>query len=269
VTLDQFHASEPSGWGLAAPQVQAFANAFDLNHWMIVAPLGVVLNRPSAGATAIAGQVLRASWVGQGAAAPRVVIEGLQLSFTAQPGAKPFPLASVDRAVFYTRPLPDDQVEARLYLSDARATPASRLDDVAGHAPIGLVWQAAISKLSAFHGKDAPSAARAWSTAGGTVTTSLGGVAAQGRTLGVRSSQLNTDADGRLRGMISLELKGGGDAVRALGADHAIDPAAATLAADIVDVRAGASGKAQVDLDFQAGAMTLGPVAIAPSPKVF
>jgi hypothetical protein len=269
VVLTQPEVGEPSGWRLAAPQIKAVANAFDLNHWVIAASQGVTLTRPNAGATAIAGDVLRMSWVGQGAAAPRIVVEGLKLTFTPQPGANPFPLASADRAVFYTRPQPDDQVEARLFLDGALASPASRLEVVTGRFPMALMWQGGLSHLTAFRGANAPAAARAWSTAGGALTTTLCGVAAGGRTLGVQSSRLSIDADGRLSGDAALEIKGGGDAMRALGAARAVDPAGAALAARVLDGSDGGGGKVRARLVFQAGSAKFGPIPIAPSPKLF
>jgi len=269
VVLTAAEIGEPSGWKLAAPKFKAVANAFDLNHWVIAAEQGATLTRPNAGATAISGPVLRMSWVGQGDAAPRIVVEGLKLSFAPQPGAGPFPLSSVDRAVFYTRPQPDDQVEARLFLDGAVASPRSRLSALTGAAPMAVMWQGTLSHLSAFQGRDAGAAARRWSAAGGTLTTSLGGAAAGGRTLGVHSSQLGLDADGRLTGDAQLEVKGGGDAIRALGAVHAVNPLAAGLAASVLDTQGGASGKVRVDLSFPGGLARFGPFPISPSPKLF
>ena len=269
VTLEQPHVGEPSGWGLAAPRIKAIANAYDLNHWVVAAPQGLVLNRPAAGATVITGQAIRASWVQQGADAPRIVVEGLNVSFATAPNAKPFPLAKAARAAFYTRPAPGDQIEARLLLDNAWANPASRFGNVTGQTPIALIWQGLISHASAFHGADAPAAALSWSSAGGTVTTTLGGMAAGPRALGVQSSRLSTGPDGRLRGQALLQLKNGGDAARLLGVDLALDPTAAGAAADIIDARTGAGAKAAVDLTFQAGATTLGPIAVAPTPKLF
>jgi hypothetical protein len=269
IVLTQPRIGEPSGWRLAAPQVKAIANAYELDHWVVATSQGVVLTRPNAGATDIAGDVLRMSWVGQGDSAPRIVVEGLKLSFTPQPGANPFPLARADRAVFYTRTLAGDQVEARLFLDNAHASPASRLSAVTGPAPMALMWQGTVSHLSAFQGRDASSAARNWSTAGGTLTTTLCGVAAGGRTLGVHSSILSTDRDGRLTGGAQLELKGGGDAMRGLGAAHAINPIAASLAGSVLDGAQALTGKARVDLRFQDGSAKLGPFPISPSPRLF
>jgi hypothetical protein len=269
VTLSEPEAGEPSGWRLAAPRIKAVANVFDLNHWVIAAGQGVVLTRPRAGATLIVGDLLRASWVGQGSAAPRIVVEGLKLTFTPQPGAGAFPLASADRAVFYTRPQPDDGMEARLFLAGARANPLSHLGEVTGPVPTALMWQGEVSHLSAFRGRDAPAGARAWSAAGGVLTTTLCGVAAGGRALGVHSSRLSTDTEGRLIGEAQLELKGGGDALRALGAAHAINPSAAAVAAGLLDGGGSSGGRVRVALTFQAGAVRLGSFPISRSPKLF
>jgi hypothetical protein len=260
---------ETSGWGLAAPTLKAVANAYDLDHWVVAAPEGLALTRPGAGATTIRGQAIRASWVGEGAAGSRIAAEGLDLSFTAAPGAKPFPLARSRRAGFYTRPGPDGGVEARLMLDDAWATPGSRFGDMTGQTPIALIWQGVISKPAAFKGANAPAAARAWSAAGGAITTELGGLAAGGRSVGVRPSRLTTDADGRLTGQVALQIRGGGGAIRALGADGALKPAAAEAAAAMIDAGAGSGGETSLDIGFQDGATRLGPVTAGGSPKLF
>lgn len=269
VTLEQPAIGEPSGWSVSAPRIKAIANAYDLNHWVIVAPQGVVLTRPSAGASTITGEVLRASWVNEGEDAPRIVVEGLNLSFVPQPGARPFPLAKASRAVFYTRTLAGDQTEARLFLSGAWAEPSGRLAMVTGQNPMSLMWQGTVSHLSAFRGADASAAARAWASAGGTLTTSLGGAAAGGRTLGVAASRVSSDANGRLAGDISVQLKGGGAAIRALGDCHMLDPAAASLAAAMLDARADKDGRSRVDLFFQDGATWIGLIRLGPAPKPF
>jgi hypothetical protein len=269
VTLDQPHAGEPSGWGLAAPTLKAVANAYDLDHWVVAAPEGLALTRPGAGATTIRGQAIRASWVGEGAAGSRIAAEGLDLIFASAPGAKPFPLARSRRAGFYTRPGPDGGIEARLMLDDAWATPGTRFGDMTGQTPIALIWQGVISKPAAFKGANAPAAARAWSAAGGAVTTELGGLAAGDRSVGVRPSRLTTDADGRLTGQVALQIRGGGGGVRALGADGALKPAAAEAAAAMIDAGAGSGGETSLDIGFQDGATRLGPVTAGGSPKLF
>ena len=269
VTVDQPRLGEPSGWGLAAPQVKAIANAYELNHWVVVASNGVTLTRPYAGATAITGDALRASYVGQTEGPARIVIEGLNVRFAAAPGAKPFPLARAARAALYTRPGPADRMEARAVLDDAWATPGTRFSEAVGQASIAMIWQGVFTRVSAFHGADAPAATRAWAAAGGTITPVVGGLGAGPRSLGLYGSGLTLDPDGRLKGTLSVVLRGGGDAIRALGADHTFDPFAAIVAGGLVDLAADKDGKARVNLTFQDGQTRLGPVTIAPSPRPF
>jgi hypothetical protein len=250
--LEQPRLGEPSGWSLAAPELDMVANAYDLNHWVIAAPHGLTLTRPGAGATQIAGRAIRASWVGLGRTGSRIAFEGLDLTFAPAPGAKPFPLARAASVTLYTRPAPGG-VEARFMVYDGRAAPGGRFGDLTGQASVALVWQGVVRQAAAFRGADAPDAARAWSAAGGAITTELGGMAAGPRMIGVRSSRLTVDADGRLSGHAALQIKGGGEIVRVQGGGAAPS----------------GDAWAPVDLGFRDGRTRLGALAIAPAPKLF
>src|SRR4051812_46455972 len=46
VRLVNARVAEPSGWALRAPELSGEANAYDIGHWVIVAPRGVIMTRP-------------------------------------------------------------------------------------------------------------------------------------------------------------------------------------------------------------------------------
>jgi hypothetical protein len=83
---------------------------------------------------------------------------------------------------------------------------------------------------------------------------------AGGGTLGVGS-------DGRLVGAVPLELRQAGRAIAALTDSKALDPMAAGSAAAVAAARAQGEA-ATVNLVFQAGVTTFGPVKVGPSPSV-
>jgi len=275
VAVTDFHAREGSGWAVAAPSVKAIANAYDLNHWVIAAEGGVTLDRPAAGATQITGRAIRASWVGKGDAAPRIIIEGLGLTFAAAPGAKPFPLASADHAEIFTRTEADGRMDAGLLLTGAQPRlpgpgAPSLLGDLTANRPFALLWQGIVSHPGAFQGPNAPAAAQAWSDAGGTITTVRAGMASGPRGLGLAPGVIGLSADGRLSGQANFVVRGdAGQALRTVGRDQIINPIAADAGALVLDARQSLGIRQTIDLTFQAGVMTLGPVAIGPSPKPF
>jgi hypothetical protein len=274
VVVTNFQAGEPSGWGLAAPSVKAVANAYDPYHWVVAAEDGAILNRPG-GATRIAGRAIRASWVGKGDAAPRIIIEGLSLSFAAAPGAKPFPLASAEHAEIFTRTEPDGRMDAGLLLEGAQPRPArpgapSLLADLTANRPFALLWQGIVSHPEAFRGPSAPVAALAWANAGGEITTVRAGASSGPRGLGVRPGVLSLSADGRLRGQADVVVRGdASNAMRAVGQDQIVEPMAADAVALILQAQEAAGWRTEIPLTFQAGVTTLGPVAIGPAPKPF
>jgi len=282
VTVTGFQVGEPSGWRLAAPTMKAIANAYDLQHWVIAVPDGVDLARPNAGVTRITGTAIRASWVGKGDAAPRVIAEGIGLTFAPAPGpapgpagAKPFPLASAGHAEIFTRTEPDGRMDAGLLLDNAQPRASSPgapslLADLTNDRPFALLWQGIVSHPDAFRGASAATAAQAWANAGGAITTVRAGMASGPRGLGVAPGSMSLAADGRLSGQVTALYRGdGGNVLRAMGRDNIINPLAADTVALLTDARAELGGKPTIDVTFQAGVTTLGPVAIGPAPKPF
>ncbi len=275
VTVTGFHAGEPSGWSLSAPSLKAVAEAYDPNHWVIAAENGADFTRPGAGVTHVTGKAIRASWVGKGEAAPRIVVEGLGLTFAADPGAKPFPLTSAGHAEIFTRTEPDGRMDVGLLLENAqpRASSAeapSLLADLTSGRPFAVLWQGVVSHPTAFVGDNAHDAAQAWAKAGGTLSTVRGGMSSNARGMGLKPGVLSLGQDGRVQGEADLIFFGvNGDPLRAMGQDGIVQPLAADAGALILDARAALSPRAEIDLTYQAGVTTLGPVAIAPAPKPF
>jgi hypothetical protein len=87
--------------------------------------------------------------------------------------------------------------------------------------------------------------------------------------LHANSGELAVGADGRLRGDLSLALARVPASLGALGRAGVLDPALAGSGSEIAGSRAATDPSAKLDLTFQAGVATLGPLAIGPSPRVF
>jgi len=157
VVLDDVRASEPSGWGVTAPQLRAESYAYDLKHWIAYAPKGVSLSRPRAGPVAVTGQAIRASLALLDAGRSRISLEGLKLAFTARPGERPFPLAFAEHLDAHTRPAPGpDTLEFLVQLQGARFAAESLLGRIAAAAPASSAWHGTLSQASALDGRAWP-----------------------------------------------------------------------------------------------------------------
>jgi hypothetical protein len=269
VTLDQPRIAEPSGWALAAPQLKAEAYSYHLDHWIIIAPQGLALSRPNAGAVAITGQALRASYVYLPHSPPRVSVEGVKLAFAPAPGATPFFISSADRVGLHMRPADGDKAQFVVKLEGASLPLQGLLARIAQGKPLGLDWQGTATNVSALHGRDWPTAVQAWTAAGGGLDLDRGQVAAGPAVLEAGKSRLTVGWDGRLRGALNLDLRQAPGALQAMGDTGAIEATAARSAVAVAQALSGDGAIAHADVVFQAGVTTFGPVAIGPAPKVY
>ena len=87
IQLADVRVAEPTGWALRVPQLKGEAAIYDLTHWVLVAPSGVVLTRPESGDVTITGEALRASISHVTEYPPRISVEGAKLTFVPAPGA--------------------------------------------------------------------------------------------------------------------------------------------------------------------------------------
>jgi hypothetical protein len=267
VVLDGARATWPSGWSLAAQQVRAETYAYDLKHWVAYAPQGVVLNRPGAGQVAITGKAVRAS-VAAEANQTRVSVEGLDVAFKPQAGAKPFPILWADHIDAHVRPAGADKTEFLFQLQGARLSSGGLLGRLSQGAPLAMAWHGTLSKASAFAGRDWPDAGRAWTVAGGQIDLLGGGIETGAVGLDAVGGQLSVGPDGRLRGVITLDASHG-DSLVALGRAVGIGPDLTRAAAQIAANRTSLNPGARADITFQAGAVTFGPIALGAAPRIY
>lgn len=269
LVLEQPRIVSPSGWALRAPRLEAQANAYQLTRWVAAAPAGLVVVRPVAGPLRVDARILRASLAGVSGVPPRISVEGVDLRFTPLEGAEPFLLAGAERAELLLRPVESSPGDAALVfrLRAAQPRPAGLMAFVSGNQPTNFVWNSRVAQIGALRGESWAEAVRAWTRAGGrmevnSATLQAGDLRAQ-NTGGV----LSVGSDGRLRGRLEVMLNRPLQALSALGRIEQADPNA--LGAATAVARARGETNVELDLGFEAGQFTVGPVAVAPAPKVF
>jgi len=266
--LSDARMADGSGWAIAAPRLKAEAFGFAPGHWVLVAPEGVVVTRRRAGPVIVHAKVLRASLSDIAIRPPRLSVEGLGLTFETPPGEKPFFLASAGEFHLHTRAGPRDQSALYLGLVNAVAAPNSVLERVAAGKTSNLTLDGLYDHAAALSGRNWPDALRSWKAAGGLFDLRLLKIEAGGSSLEARSGQAGAGADGRLRGSIQVEIKGAPRVLGALGAGGAVSPEAARSASMVVGLE-GRAPALRTTLDFEAGRMTLGPVAMGSAPRIY
>lgn len=269
VALTEPRIREPGGWALAAPRLEAEAFLHGLGTWVIAAPSGLTFTRPVGGPVNVKGEMVRASLSHLDNRPPNISFQGLKLVFAPEPGAQPFGLATADEVQIHMQARPDDQAAFALKLTGGKAPPSGLVGKIAGDKPIAANLDAMLSKVGAFRGRDWPTAVRAWAAAGGQAAVKQAGITAGDAVLGAQSGRLSAGTDGRLRGQLDVSLREAPRALAAMAQTGAIPPESAIAAAAVTAARQGASEAARATLTFEAGQTTLGPVAVAPAPRVY
>lgn len=265
VTFKGARLREPSGWGFAAPTLEAEAFAYALDHWMFAAEDGFTLIRPNGGPVEVRGRVIRASLTEPDRTPPALSVEGLDLTFQPGAGAQPFSLASAGRVQLYLRPGPDDQGAILFKVDNGRAGAGSTLAAVPGDGSVALTWDSIISRVSRFKGGTLAQAGQAWALAGGTLQVREATVQAGGSALGAKSGALVVDPDGDLAGTLEVKATKGPEALAGLARAGRVPPAAALGAAAVMV----ATPQGKLPLSFEAGRTRIGPVGVAPAPRLW
>jgi hypothetical protein len=241
VTLRGARVSEPSGWALTAPALKGEAYVYAPTHWVVVAPQGVTFTRPDGGAVIVAGKALRASLSEFDKRPPRIALEGLDLTFSPEAGAKPYFLSAVRQLNLRLIPGPDDQGGVLIYLGGARMALQGLAARATEGAAVDLETDLTLTKMSAFQGEDWAGAARNWSGGGGLVLVRKVAVSGGAARLEAKAGTLHVGADGRLEGDLDATL------------------------GDIT----GTGQTLQGRVSLAGGQASIGPLPIGPSPRVY
>ena len=265
VVLKGVKLREPSGWGLAAPSLEGEAYAYAMDHWMFAAPDGFTLVRPRGGPVEVRGRVIRASLTEPDRTPPALSVDGMDLTFQPGAGAQPFSLAAAERVQLFLRPGPDDQGAILFKVVNGRAGPNSTLAAIPGDGRVNLTWDSILSHVSRFKGATLGQAGQAWALAGGTLQVRQAEIHAGASGLGAQSGALTVDPDGYLAGTLEVTVTKGPDALAGLARAGRIAPAPALGAAAVMV----ATPQGKLPLAFEAGRTRVGPVGVAPAPKLW
>lgn len=272
VTLTEARVRDRSGWALETPKLEGQAFMHAPASWVLAAPEGLTFVRPIGGPVRVSGKLIRASLTHLTNTPPNFSFEGVGLSFQPTAGAQPFGLSAAERVEFHLRQAPStvgDEAGVWLSVKDGKARLHGLLGRIAGDKPISIEWDGRLSTISAFHGSDWPDAVRRWTAAGGQMSVKRAGLTAGDAVIGVNSGTLRVGADGRVTGVLDVSLRQAPRALNAMGASGTIPQARAEAAAAVATARQEAGDLARATLNFEAGQTTLGPVALAPAPKVY
>lgn len=269
VNLTQVRVREPSGWGLQAPRLEGQAYMHAPTHWVIAAPEGLTFVRPVGGPVQVRGKLIRASLTRPTETPPSFSFEGVGLTFQPAAGAQPFGLSAADRVEFHLRKGPDDEGGVWFSVKEGKARLTGLLGRIAGDRPISIEWDGRLSNMSAFKGRDWPSAVDNWVTAGGRMTVKRAGMTAGEAVIGANSGVLSVGSDGRLMGVLDVSLRQAPRALGAMGDEGVIPQDRAQAAAAVAAAREGTGDMARATIHFEAGQTTLGPVAVGPAPRVY
>jgi len=269
VALTDARFASPSGRALSTPRLEAQATAYRPDRWVATLPAGLTIQRPLTGPTRVEGRVIRASVVATDRG-PRVAIEGRELRFTPAGGAILFPLTSADRFEAQYSPRPDGPDEAGLLIriDDGVAAPGTLLQRLGGDPKGRFLWEAVLTNASSLRGVDWGEAVRNWTTAGGSMRVLQAQAAVGDAAASVDEGRLTVGSDGRLRGALSMAVKQAPRSLLTLRGAPKVDPEAAGRAAAVAEARQ-EQALARLRLVFEAGVVTVGPVALAPAPKVY
>lgn len=271
VTLTEPSVRHGSGWALEAPRLEGQAFMHAPTTWVLAAPDGLTFVRPESGAVRVSGKLIRASLNRLKLTPPNVSFEGVGLTFQATAGAQPFGLSSAERVEIHLRRAPKevgDEAGFWVSVKNGKAQLSGLMGRIAGEKPISIEWDGRLSKIDAFRGRDWPDAVRNWVTAGGRMNVKRAGLTAGDAVIGVNSGNLGVGSDGRLSGVLDVSLRQAPRALDVMGASGAIASDRASAAAAVALART-TDDLARATLNFEAGQTTLGPVAIAPAPRVY
>jgi len=268
VTLHEASAREPSGWSLNAPKIAGEAFLYAPKHWVIAAPEGLTFVRPKGGPVAVTGKLLRASLTGLDQQPPSFSFQGQGLTFAPAAGAEPFALQAADLVELHLRRGPEDEGGLFAKVDNGKARLSGLFGHIAGDKPVSIAWNSTLSKISSFQGADWPDAVRRWSDAGGRMTVRDAKLTAGEALIETAASTLAVGPDGRLRGVMPVSLR---QAPKALGAmaQTGVLPETTANAASAVAAARQTGEVTRATINFEAGQMTLGPVALGPAPRIY
>lgn len=261
----------PSGQAVAAPELAAEAMAWNPDRWVLVASDGLVLTRGEKGKVAVEARGIRASASGLRNPYPNLALEVADATFTAHPGAEPFPISAAGRIEVYVRPhaegrdggravaqplsAPVDAADVLFRLIDAKGRRDGPVQAMAQDQTLTLEVEGVVENARRLSGSDPAGVLAAWARSGGALTDVRGRLAAGRSEATFDSPRLVAGEDGRLEGQLTLSANRPGAAISGLTGQ----PAAERMPERDV----------ALSVEFADGRTRLGPFILAPAPKLF
>jgi len=278
VKLTHVTLATPSGHAIAAPELNAEANAYQPTKWVIVAPEGLTLTRAGKGKVAVNGDAIRMSASGIDQRWPNLSLELVNPIFTVHPEGEPFPIARAARIEFYSRPhlegstTPSEDIDVMFRLVDGQGRADGPVEGFAQDGKLTTQLEATIGRADLLKGGDAAGVFSLWTQGGGTFRNVRGDLQAGDSRATLSSDMLRAGPDGRLTGEVALQSQKPLPALSGLletrqGPVNRIGAAGAAAAAGAADA-AGREDMA-LTLTFRDGRTWLGPFPLAPAPKLF
>jgi hypothetical protein len=176
-------------------------------------------------------------------------VDGDDVTFTSSPGHDPFWLTAAKSVQFDTAPAPDDQGALFIGIDGGTALPSSWIGQIARGAPVAVVLDGVVFRAGAFSGRDWREAASHWTKSGGGLDVRQFTLRAGDASLESRRGSLAIDDQGALVGQLDANLGEPGRLFAGLKSEN---------------------GETETQkLTFHGGSTWLGPVRLAPAPKVF
>ena len=269
VELKNLSVTAPNGKGFATGDLQAEANAYALDRWVMLAPQGLTLYRGqldgvNLGTVTVTGQGLRASVSGLTRPVYNVAIEGVQLNLVASDPGHPFAFTTADKVDAYLRPTQNvaDSADFLMRVSGAHGQPQSFVGDISPDKPLSLSVEGSLNHYSAFNG----GGVKAWGAAGGTATGVKAQISAGELTVMISGDGLTSDSSGRLQGQAKISMSGTYRPLDVLGAMRLISDDNMTLAKPLLRMSLAAQGAPAFTLDFHDGHAYIGPLKVSDAP---
>lgn len=270
VELKNLTVVAPSGKGFTTPDLQAEANAYALDKWVMVTPQGLTLFRGRVdgydlGKVVVSGKSLRASASGLTKPVYNLAVEGTNLTLVPSDTEHPFAFTSADKFDAYLRPTANvaDSADFLMRVSGAHGQPRSFVGDVSPEKPLSLSVEGVLSKFSAFNGEGG---VKAWGAAGGLANGVKAQMTAGELNLLFHGDGLTSDDTGRLKGQLMFEMSGTFKPLDVLGALRLISPENMTLAKPLLNMTLATQGTQKFTLDFHDGAAYMGPLKVSDAP---
>ncbi len=263
----------PSGRGFSTPRLEAEANAYALDKWVIVAPEPVTLYRghplgTDLGSVMVTGKVMRASLSHLNKPIYNVALQGVGLSLTPSDPTHPFVFVSADNFEAYLRPTKDiaDSADMLVRVSGAKGAPGSLVGDLSPWKPLNLHMEGAVGHMSGFKGKDFTQSLKAWSASGGQVNAFKSELVAGDLNLFMHSDTLSVDQTRHAKGQLAIEMTGTFKPLEVLGALHVISEENMTLAKPLINMTLATQGTQKFAIDFKDGGAYIGALKVSNAP---